>query len=48
MWTGNSEMGDLEKHIPRKFTTLEPGDLLYNPDWTWHKVVSKLICYKNV
>ena len=41
MWTGNPNMATLEKHIPRRSTILEEGDMLYNPDWAWHKVTSK-------
>ncbi len=41
MWTGNKGMAQLQKHIPTKYTVLEEGDLLYNPDWTWHKVTSE-------
>ncbi len=43
MWTGNPAMNQLEKHLPRRTVTLEPGDLLYNPDWMWHKIISKFI-----
>lgn len=41
MWTGNKDMASIQKHIPRWSVTLGPGDLLYNPDWMWHKIVSK-------
>jgi len=41
MWTGNKNMADIQKHIPRWTVTLESGDLLYNPDWMWHKIISK-------
>ena len=43
MWTGNPNMATAQKHIPSARTILEEGDLLYNPDWTWHKVTSKEI-----
>ena len=28
----------IERKIPRTCTTLYPGDILYNPPWTWHTV----------
>lgn len=40
MWTGNPNMATAQQHIPSARTILEEGDLLYNPDWTWHKVTS--------
>lgn len=40
MWTGNKNMESLENHIPVMYTDLEEGDLLYNPDWMWHKVTN--------
>lgn len=41
MWTGNKNMAAIQKHIPRWSVTLQAGDLLYNPDWMWHKIISK-------
>jgi len=40
MWTGNPDMAIAQQHIPRSRAILEEGDLLYNPDWMWHKVTS--------
>lgn len=40
MWTGNKHMADIQTHIPRRSVTLQTGDLLYNPDWTWHKIIN--------
>lgn len=25
-------------HLPKKFVHIRPGDMMYNPDWYWHKV----------
>jgi ribosomal protein L16 Arg81 hydroxylase len=44
MWTGNKGMAAAQRHIPTRFVVLEEGDLLYNPDWTWHKVTSEWYC----
>lgn len=38
MMTGNRNMGELQKHLPTRFTDLYAGDLLYNPDWEWHTI----------
>lgn len=43
MWTANKNMAQLQKHVPRFGVTLEPGDMVYNPDWMWHKITSKLL-----
>lgn len=43
MWTGNKRMAAAQRHVPSRFVVLEEGDLLYNPDWTWHKVTSELL-----
>jgi hypothetical protein len=41
MWTGNSQRtAEITKHIPVWTTVMEEGDLLYNPDWMWHKVTN--------
>lgn len=41
MWTGNSQRtASIEKHIPTWTVVMEEGDLLYNPDWMWHKVTN--------
>lgn len=40
MWTGNKHMSTLQRHIPTRSVILEEGDMLYNPDWTWHKVTN--------
>lgn len=41
MWTGNKNMAEMQKHVPRFYVDLEPGDMMYNPDWMWHKITSK-------
>lgn len=45
MWTGNKDMKQLQKHIPRWSCTIEAGDLIYNPHWMWHKIISKFIFF---
>lgn len=41
MWTGNSQRtASITKHIPTWTVTMEEGDLLYNPDWMWHRVTN--------
>jgi len=40
MWTGNLKMKEVQKHIPRRTVTLYPGDMVYNPDWMWHKITN--------
>jgi hypothetical protein len=40
MWTGNKQMSVEQTHLPTLTVDLNPGDLLYNPDWMWHKVVN--------
>lgn len=40
MWTGNKNMAEIQKHIPRWAVTLRAGDMVYNPDWMWHKIVN--------
>jgi hypothetical protein len=41
MWTGNRDAVLHEPHIPRLHVVLEPGDMVYNPVWMWHKITSK-------
>ena len=31
------------EHLPREFVVLTPEDVLLNPPWQWHKIVSKYI-----
>jgi len=38
MMTGNAEMSKFHDHLPLRFTDMEPGDMLYNPDWEWHTI----------
>lgn len=38
MWTSNPTIHESHDHLPLQFVDLEPGDMLYNPDWTWHTV----------
>jgi hypothetical protein len=33
-------MGSAVRHIPSEFVDLEPGDVLFNPPWQWHKITS--------
>ena len=41
MWTGNSQRtASIIKHVPVWTTVMEEGDLIYNPDWMWHKVTN--------
>ena len=28
-------------HIPSEYVDLEPGDVLFNPPWQWHKITSE-------
>jgi len=32
------ELKDLEKFLPIKYTDIEAGDMLYNPNWEWHTI----------
>lgn len=41
MWTANKDIANLQKHIPRRYVVLEKGDMVYNPDWQWHKIISE-------
>jgi len=34
----NMELDSLQKHLPVKYVDLEAGDMLYNPDWHWHRI----------
>ena len=36
MWTGSKEMGEMQKYLPLKYVDLQPGDMLYNPDFEWY------------
>jgi hypothetical protein len=41
MWTGNSKRtASIVKHIPTWTVEMEEGDMIYNPDWMWHKVTN--------
>jgi hypothetical protein len=41
MWTGNSQRtASITKHIPTWTTVMEEGDMIYNPDWMWHRVTN--------
>ncbi len=35
MMTSN-HMGALHDYLPLRYVDLQPGDLLYNPDWEWY------------
>lgn len=41
MWTANKNIHTLIKHVPHYKVTLDAGDMVYNPDWMWHKITSK-------
>lgn len=28
----------LEKHLPVRYVDMNPGDMIYNPDWVWHRI----------
>jgi hypothetical protein len=36
--TGHTKMGEMQDHLNVRYVDLEPGDLLYNPDWEWHTI----------
>jgi len=38
MMTGTLKMADLVQYLPVQIGDLNPGDLLYNPDWQWHTI----------
>mmetsp|Transcript_11812 Transcript_11812/g.21905 ORF Transcript_11812/g.21905 Transcript_11812/m.21905 type:complete len:358 (+) Transcript_11812:56-1129(+) len=39
-WTGNKDMESAVHHIPSEYVDLEPGDVLFNPPWQWHKITN--------
>jgi hypothetical protein len=42
MWTGRPDVASIEQHIPERYSViLEPGDMVFNPVWMWHKITSK-------
>ena len=32
------EMMELQRYLPVKYVDLEAGDMLYSPDWSWHRI----------
>ena len=39
MMTGHKDMGKVQDYIDKiQMVDLEAGDLLYNPDWSWHSI----------
>lgn len=40
--SGNKDMVSAVHHIPSEYVDLEPGDVLFNPPWQWHKITSEL------
>ena len=38
---GNKDMVSAVRHIPSEYVDLEPGDVLFNPPWQWHKITSE-------
>jgi hypothetical protein len=44
-WNSNKDIATLQNHIPRWKVIIEPGDMVFNPDWMWHKITSELCCF---
>ena len=40
-WNAQKDMAGASRHIPVEYVDLEPGDVLFNPPWQWHKIVSE-------
>jgi hypothetical protein len=40
-WNGQKDMAGASPHIPREYVDLGPGDMIFNPPWQWHKIISK-------
>ena len=40
MWTGNPNIAEDQEHIPTQMVDLQPGDMVFNPDWAWHKITN--------
>lgn len=38
MMTGSREMSQKTDYLPLQYADLNPGDMLYNPDWQWHTI----------
>jgi hypothetical protein len=38
MMTGNFNMSYYSQFLPVQYGDLNPGDMLYNPDWQWHTI----------
>jgi ribosomal protein L16 Arg81 hydroxylase len=38
MMTGTPKMSELTPYLPVQYADLNPGDMLYNPDWQWHTI----------
>lgn len=36
--TGWKNAEEMQKYVPIKYCDLHAGDMLYNPDWEWHKI----------
>merc|ERR1712046_437748 len=36
--TGWKNAEEMQKYFPIKYCDLHAGDMLYNPDWEWHKI----------
>lgn len=46
MWTGRPDVASAEPHIPERYAVvLEPGDMVFNPVWMWHKITSTCSFY---
>lgn len=45
-WNGQKDMAEASRHIPREYVDLAPGDVLFNPPWQWHKIISK--CFRDL
>ena len=38
MMTGTPKMSEKTPYLPVEYADLNPGDMLYNPDWQWHTI----------
>jgi len=38
MMTGTPKMSEKTPFLPVEYADLNPGDMLYNPDWQWHTI----------
>ena len=38
MHTSTLKMSEYASYLPQQYADLNPGDMLYNPDWQWHTI----------